>query len=602
MPSKCLVVIEVSQKQRYIFSSNRLRENIGASIVVAKMTEEIPRLALQEYANSENKELGSFTFYDPNNEEPFNNTVFCFNGGGKSVYKFNNKEEAKTFIKIASRYNIKNYFGIEIFYALYEYDTDNETEIEAVEHLYEKLEEKKQTRLQSFRLIGIGLNQKCPSTSLPIHVLNKTDGIPQRLIDTAKEDLERINHDIRANSPNLDTYGKDGFNLQVYTKLAEVKEQDKFFERYLPSQYREECRFAHDMDLLGGSKNKKNQIAIITIDGNGMGERIHNLKNVLVDKNKTNSYLDVLKENSQYITDVYESAIREVTGMLCEKENWNELKQTLSLEENIKDGTRYLPIRPLIAAGDDICLLTDARIALSVTTNLLKAINDKSKRSAIIKAMNAGAKKYSKEFLEFIPENGLFASAGFVICKQKYPFSRAYELAEGLCSNAKKRLSAEKELKKNGASMLDFHIAMGEVDNTISSERARRKLNENINTRKPFVLEPKKASYAFDYHNFQKAMNMLKAVDSLNTDSESSAEKRVGKSKIKEFAYYIRQGNEMAKSFLNQTAEMSQVIKVDELENQNGNYSIFLDAIEMYDFDVDINEGRKKHENGKLSN
>ena len=103
--------------------------------------------------------------------------------------------------------------------------------------------------------------------------------------------------------------------MQVYTKLAEVKEQDKFFERYLPKQYREECRFAHDMDLLGGSKNKKNQIAIITIDGNGMGERIHNLKNALVNKKKTNSYLDVLKENSEYITEVYESAIREVTGM-----------------------------------------------------------------------------------------------------------------------------------------------------------------------------------------------------------------------------------------------------------------------------------------------
>lgn len=37
-----LVLWEVSKKQGYIFSSNRLKENIGASIIVEKVVEDLP--------------------------------------------------------------------------------------------------------------------------------------------------------------------------------------------------------------------------------------------------------------------------------------------------------------------------------------------------------------------------------------------------------------------------------------------------------------------------------------------------------------------------------------------------------------------------------
>ncbi len=60
---KYLAVLEVSQKQNFIFRTNRLAEQIGASILIREVTEELPR----RYAKAEE---------------------FVFAGGGKSVYEF----------------------------------------------------------------------------------------------------------------------------------------------------------------------------------------------------------------------------------------------------------------------------------------------------------------------------------------------------------------------------------------------------------------------------------------------------------------------------------------------------------------------------------
>ena len=62
-----LVLSEVSRKQDYIFKSNKLLENVGASEIIKYVTEELPQKLLAE-----------------------NNGEDIFQGGGKSLYIFNN--------------------------------------------------------------------------------------------------------------------------------------------------------------------------------------------------------------------------------------------------------------------------------------------------------------------------------------------------------------------------------------------------------------------------------------------------------------------------------------------------------------------------------
>lgn len=45
---KYVTLIEVGQKQSYIFASNRLAENLGASIIIRQVTERDPEVFYKE--------------------------------------------------------------------------------------------------------------------------------------------------------------------------------------------------------------------------------------------------------------------------------------------------------------------------------------------------------------------------------------------------------------------------------------------------------------------------------------------------------------------------------------------------------------------------
>ena len=63
-----LVLMEVGKKQSYIFKSNKLKENIGASMIIQYVTEELPNNKISEFNGKE-----------------------IMRGGGKSLFSFNNE-------------------------------------------------------------------------------------------------------------------------------------------------------------------------------------------------------------------------------------------------------------------------------------------------------------------------------------------------------------------------------------------------------------------------------------------------------------------------------------------------------------------------------
>lgn len=360
MSMEYLVVLEVSKKQDFIFKSNRLLENVGGSFIIQKITEEIP-----------------YRFINPSKS--------IYEGGGKSIFSFNTKEETTEFIRSMSRYILEEYPGVELFMKQSKYDNETESIIDAIDNLYKSLEEKKAKRQSSFRLIGIGMNKVCPSTQLPA---NK----------------EGINGDV-AN--------------EIYIKQKAIEDEDSF-DRFKSSKY----KFPKDFDQLGGTKGSKSYIAVVVIDGNKMGEKIQKMKENFV-KNKRNDesweafnerYKIELNKMSKTIKQAYENAmkslIRDIENYLPKLiENYN-----FNLKENL------LPIRPIILAGDDVCFVTDARIGVDCARRFLEYVS-----------------KYH------FNEEPLHACAGVAIVKSHYPFARAHRLAENLCKNAKSKLIGEKD-------------------------------------------------------------------------------------------------------------------------------------------------------------
>src|SRR5690606_21713991 len=103
-------------------------------------------------------------------------------------------------------------------------------------------------------------------------------------------------------------------------------------------------------------------------------------------------------------------------------------------------GKKYLPIRPLVFGGDDLTLLCNGQIGVSLAAAYLAAF-EKAFREEPVKGLE-----------------DVHARAGVAIVKMHYPFARAYQLSEQLVRSAKRFIKTENDAD---CSALDWHYATG---------------------------------------------------------------------------------------------------------------------------------------------
>ena len=125
--------------------------------------------------------------------------------------------------------------------------------------------------------------------------------------------------------------------------------------------------------------------------------------------------------------------------------------------KNIENGNlktlniKKFPVRRIITAGDDICFVTEGRIGIECAVSFIRALG----------------KKINSE-----DKTGYAACGGIAVVHQKYPFYKAYELAEMLCSNAKKfGASLSEDGTGRDISAIDWHIEFGEIKDTLEEIR-----------------------------------------------------------------------------------------------------------------------------------
>lgn len=143
-------------------------------------------------------------------------------------------------------------------------------------------------------------------------------------------------------------------------------------------------------------KNSKGKIAVIHIDGNGLGSIIKHLGKKL---------------------SAFSKSLEEATNKAYDR-----------AREDYRD------IRKVIIGGDDVTVICNANNALEFTKNFLEHFENETKK---IKELNGITNKLS-------------ACAGIAFCNEKYPFHYAVELAEVLCGVAKNH-------SKRESSCLMFH-------------------------------------------------------------------------------------------------------------------------------------------------
>ncbi len=399
---RVITILEISQKQAYIFGSNKLKDNIANSAIIAYVLS-------SEYLKESLSEEGY------SNE---NNMVYS--GGGHTILTFKDEdlsitgvhsspmEMARQCTRILTEKIYREFDGLIVFAKTIEYNEEISVKDNLIK-LTSALEEKKALRKAVFKKGSFGI-EKISSESFEPLVIEKND----------------------LNSKN--TVVKKEKNMALSSKISE--------KNY--------CAVA-EFDKLGGSKNDSNFIAIVHIDGNGMGKRVEDL----YEKNGSLGFDDMrkkLKEFSECIDKDFKSAYEEMNESVMNQIERNKiLKEKLSLKK--KDNKTYFPVRKVIIAGDDICFVSEGRIGIECAVKLIESLNKK---------------------INSVDGQNYTACAGVAIVHQKYPFYRAYELAESLCSNAKS-FNACIYRKDNGKclSSIDWHVEFGELGNTIDEIREK---------------------------------------------------------------------------------------------------------------------------------
>jgi hypothetical protein len=199
----------------------------------------------------------------------------------------------------------------------------------------------------------------------------KFDGDAKKFINELEKRLK-----IQRNRPSLPLDSSINImKLNPTTAKPLINTQDKATSQKLEAYKNLKNKENTDLHKLSNSKNK---IAVIHIDGNGLGQLIPKLKIPLDEFSK---------------------------------------KLDIATKEAYKKAKEGKKLREIILGGDDVTVIADANDALSFTHEFLKHFEEQTKEKL---------------------RNKLTACAGIAYSNEKYPFHYAVSLAEELCGVAKK--------------------------------------------------------------------------------------------------------------------------------------------------------------------
>jgi len=438
-----LVVVDTAQIQPYIFASNRLRENVGASFLVRQVTGEWALKTLRTVAPSCNLDQ-EHQITNQRIEDGEIDAEVIYSGGGKFLALFRQEDTAHRFARILSLKTLKDAPGLQLVIVCHPY-TWGENLNDAVSQAFEKLERKKRNQRFSTPLAGLGVTEACRSTGLPATKMSPV-----------------IEGDDTSTYP---------VSAEVAAKLAAVKQANDYLNEQckdpllqLKQRLDAGVEYPLSLDDLGRSHEEFSYIAVMHIDGNQIGERILNVGR-LVGANPR-QYIQTQREFSQKLEAAGIKALNAALLTMVEAVDPAEKCFIQRAEDGVeifrfelprkRNGSFYMPVRPLIFGGDDFALVCDGRLGISLAAALMRQFARTTGEAGLPdKKGNASA------------------CAGIAIVKTHYPFAQAYELAEALCRSAKDYRREIKTQTKQDATCLDWYFAQGGLYGDLETMRNR---------------------------------------------------------------------------------------------------------------------------------
>jgi hypothetical protein len=551
-----IVIVDTAQIQPYVFGSNRLRENVGGSYLVAQATGAWAIDCLMVTAPRNNWDQDAHTFRSGPciDDKAWDlDAEIIFFGGGNFVVVFSNVQKAKDFSRALSLKVLHEAPGLQIVIVRENYQKGQNFN-DHLQNAFEKLAKHKEERPASSPILGLGATAACQSTGLPAVELVKPES-------GNNGSLVPVSADIREKRKVV-----DAANKRLKNTFSQV-----LGEKYL---------FPTQLDHLGRSETEFSYIAVVHADGNSMGDRIQKIgKQHGSDNckfiNTIRSFSEALKTtSSQALEKTLENLVSSLDKdghSLTHNDEQGKKITRLNLAR-AEQGRWYLPVRPIVYGGDDVTFVCDGRLGISLALDYME---------------------HFKAATSLLPDDAgsATACAGISIVKAHYPFARAYDLAEKLCQSAK---DYRRDVIKKGGSpttfCLDWHFALSGLFGSIADIR---KIEYSAPDNRNMTLRPVTVGENVDYQF--RTWNVVQH----GIVGFQHSDWRTRRNKLKALRDTLRAGPDEVKAFclkFNNNDPLPNVFPSDEMKKTGWSKGFcgYFDALELADWFVPLKSRRPK--------
>ena len=452
-----LVMLQTNSNQPFIFSSPRLREQIGASFEIT---------LLSHWVKKEAKEI-----LDTDDLPPF---FWVSNSSGKVIVRFTGhadepKAKANDLIRRVTLRALTDAPGLDVTGVFVKASSntvcaDDLQELDRVFLEYSLSRRPAAARFPQFPFLERGSESALPASpklsgddckemrcyareTLDVPLLTGEDtnfSPPTQTDQDAQESLSLPSRIKRA-------WSRSARRLQLQEVVSRWSPNDpdtwpKEIERLHEDPFQLEGAF-QDLPQAANSQGtlaSLSSVGVIHIDGNGVGAIMRDLGNAHRHAKEAGVCTTAAEVNTTPGDDL-QSFIMTVNKRLDDV-----VKDAIALSwHKIQELTQetVVPIVPVLVGGDDVTVYTDGRYAIPFAESYIRHYEQLTGEDELLKqlAVVAGADTAGP----------LTASAGVAIVGRNFPFHIAYDLAEGLVSRGKKLGKKKGEVP---CSTIDFHV------------------------------------------------------------------------------------------------------------------------------------------------
>ncbi len=421
-----LVLLETSGNQAYIYATNKLRENMGASELTRLagtkwVLDAVKKLTHQDLYREDPEELQRALtnhLQNPPIEEDGTLVEVVEAASGKALLLVHDEtDDGKVARGIVSEVTLRALTeapGLDIKGVVVQFDWSAPCSVpDALRRAYHRYEELRTSRP----------GPESRFLRLPVVAECATSGMPASEVDEGEE------NDEKESAISMQTRAKRDVAGAIQERTTDVDAP-------------REWRFAYKLSDDGW-------LAIVHADGNGLGQVFLHFEDFCKDDGipvTNRKYVDTLRAFSCAVD-------------VCTHKAFARAVESIVPYVKGKDAdTNTLPMRPLVLGGDDLTVICDAKIALPFAEEYLRRFEEMTMQEDVITPI---AKRMTRGTIE---KAWLSACAGVAIVKPHYPFFAAYSLAEELVSSAKgskKKMLQEQDENLTWSwpcSALDFHV------------------------------------------------------------------------------------------------------------------------------------------------